>query len=127
MAVPTPFVPEDWLFLKLSVANYDYGLYYYFYQDGTFEHHKVKVTGELNTHVLAEDEGTNGMGTIVAPQINAQYHQHFFTMRIDPMTDDQQNSVQQINTYSLPYPTGHPENPFDGNSSDYLNPCKKHT
>ncbi|CEP11167.1 hypothetical protein [Parasitella parasitica] len=86
-------------------------LYYYFYQDGTFEY-EVKATGELNTHVSAEDEGANGMGTIVAPQINARYHQHFFTMRIDPMIDGQQNSVQQVDTYSLPYPTGHPKNPF---------------
>ncbi|KAK4517236.1 uncharacterized protein ATC70_000568 [Mucor velutinosus] len=103
----------------VTVANYDYGLYYYFYQDGTFEY-EVKATGELNTHVLAEDEGTNGMGTIVAPQINAQYHQHFFTMRIDPMIDGQRNSVQQVDTYSLPYPTGHPKNPFgNGFTSDY--------
>lgn len=37
------------------MANYDYGLYYYFYQDGTIQY-EVKATGELNTHVLAEDE-----------------------------------------------------------------------
>lgn len=37
------------------MANYDYGLYYYFYQDGTIKY-EVKATGELNTHVLAEDE-----------------------------------------------------------------------
>ncbi|KAI8079609.1 copper amine oxidase [Gilbertella persicaria] len=81
----------------VTVANYDYGLYYYFYQDGTFEY-EVKATGELNTHVLAEDESPEGMGTIVAPQINAQYHQHFFTMRIDPMIDGQNNSVQKVDT-----------------------------
>ncbi|KAI8979475.1 copper amine oxidase [Mycotypha africana] len=103
----------------VTVANYDYGLYYYFYQDGTFEY-EVKATGELNTHVLAEDESAAGMGTIVAPQINAQYHQHFFTMRIDPMIDGQNNSVQQVDTYTLPYPTGHPKNPFgNGFTSDY--------
>ncbi|KAI8377175.1 copper amine oxidase [Choanephora cucurbitarum] len=95
----------------VTVANYDYGLYYYFYQDGTFEY-EVKATGILNTHVLAEDESPSGMGTIVAPQINAQYHQHFFTMRIDPMIDGINNSVQRVDTYSLPYPTGHPLNPF---------------
>lgn len=39
----------------IPVANYDYGLYYYFYQDGTIQY-EVKATGELNTHVLAEDE-----------------------------------------------------------------------
>lgn len=95
----------------VTVANYDYGLYYYFYQDGTFEY-EVKATGELNTNVLAEDETPGGFGTMVAPQINAQYHQHFFTMRIDPMIDGINNSVCQIDTVSLPYPTGHPKNPY---------------
>ncbi|GAA5795012.1 copper amine oxidase [Helicostylum pulchrum] len=103
----------------VTVANYDYGLYYYFYQDGTFEY-EVKATGELNTHVLAEDETTGGFGTIVAPQINAQYHQHFFTMRIDPMIDGQKNSVQRVDTYTLDYPTGHPKNlTGNGFTSEY--------
>lgn len=57
------------------MANYDYGLYYYFYQDDTFEY-EVKATGELNTNVLAKDETPGGFGTMVAPQINAQYHHH---------------------------------------------------
>ncbi|ORZ18896.1 copper amine oxidase [Absidia repens] len=95
----------------VTVANYDYGLYYYFYQDGTFEY-EVKATGELNTHVLAEDETPGGYGVTVAPQINAQYHQHFFTMRIDPMIDGPNNTVGQVDCHRVPYPTGHPNNAF---------------
>ncbi|KAI7861384.1 copper amine oxidase [Spinellus fusiger] len=93
----------------VTVANYDYGLYYYFYQDGSFQY-EVKATGELNTHVLAEDETPGGYGVIVAPQINAQSHQHLFTMRIDPMIDGINNSVCQVETSGVPYPTGHPNN-----------------
>ncbi|KAI7859415.1 copper amine oxidase [Circinella umbellata] len=95
----------------VTVANYDYGLYYYFYQDGTFEY-EVKATGELNTHVLAEDETPGDYGVIVAPQINAQYHQHFFTMRIDPMIDGPNNSVVQYDSYTSPFPTGHERNKY---------------
>ncbi|KAF7731274.1 hypothetical protein EC973_000690 [Apophysomyces ossiformis] len=95
----------------VTVANYDYGLYYYFYQDGSFQY-EVKATGELNTHVLAEDETPGDYGVMVAPQINAQNHQHFFTMRIDPMIDGVNNSVCQVDTQALPYPTGHPRNAF---------------
>ncbi|KAI8379319.1 copper amine oxidase [Radiomyces spectabilis] len=95
----------------VTVANYDYGLYYYFYQDGTFEY-EVKATGELNTHVLAEDETPGDYGVMVAPQINAQHHQHFFTMRIDPMIDGLNNSVAQVDTHRSPFPTGHPRNEF---------------
>ncbi|KAI8150162.1 copper amine oxidase [Fennellomyces sp. T-0311] len=101
----------------VTVANYDYGLYYYFYQDGTFEY-EVKATGELNTHVLAEDESPGDYGVIVAPQINAQYHQHFFTMRIDPMIDGPNNSVVQVDTYRSPFPTGHKRNQY-GNAFVY--------
>lgn len=69
---------------------------------------------------MAEDETTGGFGTIVAPQINAQYHQHFFTMRIDPMIDGQKNSVQRVDTYTLDYPTGHPKNlTGNGFTSEY--------
>ncbi|CDH57012.1 peroxisomal copper amine oxidase [Lichtheimia corymbifera JMRC:FSU:9682] len=93
----------------VTVANYDYGLYYYFYQDGTFEY-QVKATGELNTHVMAEDETPGRYGVTVAPQINAQLHQHFFTMRIDPMIDGPNNSVVQVDTYPSEFPTGHPRN-----------------
>ncbi|KAG0175739.1 hypothetical protein DFQ28_003217 [Apophysomyces sp. BC1034] len=95
----------------VTVANYDYGLYYYFYQDGSFQY-EVKATGELNTHVLAEDETPGEYGVMVAPQINAQNHQHFFTMRIDPMIDGVNNSVCQVDTQRLPYPTGHPKNAY---------------
>ncbi|GAA5805841.1 copper amine oxidase [Helicostylum pulchrum] len=89
----------------VTAANYDYGVYYYFYQDGTFEY-EVKATGILSTSVLAEDETPGGFGTMVAPQVNAQYHQHFFTMRIDPMIDGLNNSVLQVDVRSLDSPTG---------------------
>ncbi|CAO3701876.1 unnamed protein product [Rhizopus stolonifer] len=95
----------------VTVANYDYGLYYYFYQDGSFQY-EVKATGELNTHVLAEDETPGDYGVEVAPQINAQHHQHFFTMRIDPMIDGVNNTVAKVDVERVPYPTGHPKNAF---------------
>ncbi|KAI9015690.1 copper amine oxidase [Phycomyces nitens] len=95
----------------VTVANYDYGLYYYFYQDGSFQY-EVKATGELNTHVLAEDETPGPYGVMVAPQINAQYHQHFFTMRIDPMIDGTNNSICKVDTQRVPHPTGHPNNMY---------------
>lgn len=67
---------------------------------------------------MAEDETPGPYGVTVAPQINAQYHQHFFTMRIDPMIDGPNNSVAQYDTYPSPFPTGHPRNPY-GNGFIY--------
>ncbi|KAK9762009.1 peroxisomal copper amine oxidase [Basidiobolus ranarum] len=94
-----------------TVANYDYGVYYYFYQDGTFEC-EVKATGIINTSVLAIDETPEKFGETVAPQVNGQHHQHFFTARIDPMIDGLLNSVSKVEVKPYPYPTGHPKNPW---------------
>jgi primary-amine oxidase len=57
--------------------------------------YEIKATGELNTHALAEDECPKPYGTIVAPQIVGQHHQHLFTMRIVPMVDGPENSIEQ--------------------------------
>ncbi|KAI9499304.1 copper amine oxidase [Zychaea mexicana] len=93
----------------ITAANYDYGLYFYFYQDGTFQY-EVKATGELNTHILAEDEDPAPYGTIVAPQVVGQHHQHLFMMRIDPMVDGIDNSVMQVDVVPSTDPVGHPDN-----------------
>ncbi|KAH8548994.1 copper amine oxidase [Umbelopsis sp. PMI_123] len=93
----------------VTVANYDYACYWHLYQDGTINY-EIKATGEVNTHVLAEDETPGPFGTMVAPQINAQHHQHFFTMRIDPMIDGPKNSIAQIDVQPVEEPVGHPKN-----------------
>ncbi|KAI8141003.1 copper amine oxidase [Fennellomyces sp. T-0311] len=93
----------------VTAGNYDYGLYYYFYQDGTIQF-EVKATGELNTQVLALDEDAAPYGTIVAPQIDAQHHQHLFSLRVDPMIDGPNNSVAEIDVVPSELPVGHPDN-----------------
>ncbi|KAI8140977.1 copper amine oxidase [Fennellomyces sp. T-0311] len=93
----------------ITAANYDYGLYFYFYQDGSVQY-EVKATGELNTHVLAEDEDPAPYGSIVAPQVVGQHHQHLFMMRIDPMIDGPHNSVMQVDVVASPEDVGHPDN-----------------
>ncbi|KAI9309045.1 copper amine oxidase [Cunninghamella echinulata] len=95
----------------ITAANYDYGLYFYFYLDGTMQY-EVKATGELNTHVLAKDEDPKPFGTIVAPQVVGQHHQHLFSMRIDPMIDGIENSFAQVDFEASELPTGHPDNEF---------------
>ncbi len=79
-----------------TVANYDYGFFWSFYQDGTIEC-EVKLTGILNVGALDEGEVPK-YGTEVAPQVNAPYHQHFFNFRIDPILDGVKNSVVETHT-----------------------------
>ncbi|WP_191567209.1 primary-amine oxidase [Metabacillus idriensis] len=79
-----------------TVANYDYGFFWYFYTDGRIEH-EAKLTGILNVGVIEAGEKPK-YGSEVAPQISAPIHQHFFNYRIDPFIDGQKNSVVEWNT-----------------------------
>lgn len=50
-------------------------------QDGQIQH-EVKLTGCLSTNVLSPGEGPMPThGTLLAPGLNAQIHQHFFAVR----------------------------------------------
>ncbi len=91
-----------------NVGNYDYGFYWYFYQDGTIQM-EVKLTGIMNTMTLKPGE-TARFGTEVAPRLNAPYHQHFFNARLDFDIDGGANTVHEVNTRSVP---SGPENPYD--------------
>jgi primary-amine oxidase len=89
-----------------TVGNYDYGFYWYFYQDGTIQL-EVKLTGIMNTQTLKPGESTR-YGTEVAPRLNAPNHQHFFNARLDLDIDGEANTAVEINTRSVP---SGPENP----------------
>lgn len=84
-----------------TVDNYEYGFYWYFYQDGTIQY-EIKLTGILLCGALADQPK---YGTLVAPDLNAIIHQHFFGMRLDFDIDGSENSVVEVNTQSeLPGP-----------------------
>ena len=79
-----------------TVGNYEYGFFWYFYQDGTIQL-EIKLTGIINTAGIPEGE-TPRYGTLVAPQLNAHVHQHFFNFRLDMSVDGEANSVHEVNT-----------------------------
>lgn len=56
-------------------------------QDGGIQF-EIKLTGELSTNQLSPGEARPEYGTLVAPAVNAQLHQHMFCVRIDPAVDD---------------------------------------
>ncbi|KAJ3782694.1 copper amine oxidase [Lentinula aff. detonsa] len=74
-----------------TLANYEYIWNYLFYQDGSIEI-EVRLTGILQVYAQQAGE-PNPFGTTVAPGVNAHYHQHMFSFRIDPMVDGIKNSV----------------------------------
>ncbi|WAL60250.1 primary-amine oxidase [Thermocoleostomius sinensis] len=88
-----------------TVDNYEYGFFWYFYQDGTIQY-EVKLTGLLLCGALADYPK---YGTIVAPELNALNHQHFFCMRLDFDLDGTANSVYEINTEAEPIGPDNPQ------------------
>lgn len=89
-----------------TVANYEYGFFWYFYQDGTIQY-EVKLTGIVNTTALMPGE-TSKYGTLIAPQLNAPIHQHFFNVRLDMNLDGENNSVYEVNTQAEPIGVDNP-------------------
>jgi primary-amine oxidase len=88
-----------------TVDNYEYGFFWYFYQDGTIQY-EIKLTGILLCAALTD---TPHYGTLVAPELNALNHQHFFNMRLDFDLDGLENSVYEVNTEAVPLDA---ENPY---------------
>lgn len=65
-------------------------------------------------YLLAQGESASPYGTEVAPRINAQYHQHIFALRVDPMVDGIENTVVESDILPL-HPPGSAEN-YGGNA-----------
>ncbi|XP_044492648.1 copper methylamine oxidase-like isoform X2 [Mangifera indica] len=68
-----------------TVANYEYGFFWHFYQDGKVEA-EVKLTGILSLGALQPGE-VRKYGTTIAPGLYAPVHQHFFVARMDMAVD----------------------------------------
>ena len=83
-----------------TVGNYDYGFYWNFYQDGTIQC-EVKLTGIVNTMALKPGEQPR-FGREIAPSVNAPFHQHIFAARLDMAVDGEANSIEEVNTVSVP-------------------------
>jgi primary-amine oxidase len=81
-----------------TVDNYEYGFFWYFYQDGTIQY-EIKLTGILLCGALSDFPK---FGTVVAPELNAINHQHFFGMRLDFDIDGVNNSVYEVNSEAEP-------------------------
>jgi primary-amine oxidase len=83
-----------------TIGNYDYGFFWYLYQDGTIES-EVKATGIIATSATPPGE-TPKYGQLVAEGVNGMIHQHFFNVRLDFDLDGIRNSVYEVHTESTP-------------------------
>jgi primary-amine oxidase len=91
-----------------TVENYEYGFFWYLYQDGNIQF-EIKLTGILSLGALPPGE-KSPYGNLIAPQLYAPYHQHFFNMRLDVDLDGTANSVYQVDVVADELG---PKNPFE--------------
>lgn len=84
----------------MTVANYEYLVYWRFYQDGNIEC-EVRATGIMVvTHI---DEGqSHPNGTLVDNRTYAPFHQHFIVARMDLDIDGTENTVVRSETQIVP-------------------------
>jgi primary-amine oxidase len=99
-----------------TIGNYDYAVNYIFKQDGSMEV-DLALTGIMLAKGVKEkraDEGKHSMmkmdstGHLVAENIVAPHHQHFFNFRLDFDVDGMNNSVTEMNSSAMPVGTNNP-------------------
>ncbi|WP_240629928.1 primary-amine oxidase [Specibacter cremeus] len=91
----------------VTVANYEYLVYWRFYQDGNIEC-EVRATGIMvASHVNEGQEHPSG--SLVDQRTYAPFHQHFLVARLDLDIDGTANTVYRTETEMVPMG---PDNPY---------------
>jgi primary-amine oxidase len=78
----------------VTVANYEYLVYWRFYQDGNIEC-EVRATGIMITSAAG---AARGSGTLVDQDTYAPFHQHFIVARLDLDIDGADNTVYALDS-----------------------------
>jgi primary-amine oxidase len=95
-----------------TVGNYDYGFYWYLYQDGTIQL-EAKLTGIIQTAAVMPGE-KYAWGGMVDDNLGGPTHQHFFNVRMHMDLDGGGNTVTEHEFAQRPWGT---DNPY-GNAFD---------
>src|SRR6185436_6331913 len=91
----------------VTVANYEYLVYWRLYQDGNIEC-EVRATGILVTTHFTEGQ-PHPNGTLVDEHTYAPFHEHFLVARLDMDVDGSDNTVVMSESYAEPMG---PDNPY---------------
>jgi primary-amine oxidase len=90
----------------VTVANYEYLVYWRFYQDGNIEC-EVRATGIMVTSSFPPGQPP-ATGTVVDQRTYAPYHQHFIVARLDLDIDGEPNTVYAVESRALPVTDANP-------------------
>src|ERR1041384_1627698 len=84
----------------VTVANYEYLVYWRFYQDGNIEC-EVRATGLMVTTPYGDD-GPPPSGKVFDNRTYAPFHQPFLVARLDLDVDGDDNTVMEVDSRALP-------------------------
>ena len=84
----------------VTVGNYEYGFFWYLYQDASIEF-EVKLTGVLSTGAVPTGETPQPRRRRRA-RLYGPNHQHFFCVRLDMDVDGPANTVVEVNSEASP-------------------------
>jgi len=92
--------------VHVTVANYEYLVYWRFYQDGSIEC-EVRATGIMVTTQFPAGRQPP-YGTLVDERTYAPFHQHFIVARLDLDVDGTANTVYASESEALPVSADNP-------------------
>jgi len=101
-----------------TIGNYDYGIFWYLYLDGTIEF-EAKLTGTLYLRAITEGEPTP-YGSLVAPGVNGMVHEHYFNIRLDMSVDGDANTVVEMQADRVPTGSDNPHGNAHGVSESVI-------
>jgi primary-amine oxidase len=91
-----------------TVGNYDYGIFWYLYVDGTIQM-EIKLTGIVTTQSYKEGDDLT-YAALVAPEVAAPIHQHLFCARFDMEVDGANNTAYRVDIEADPPGPNNPHN-----------------
>jgi primary-amine oxidase len=88
--------------VHVTVANYEYLVYWRFYADGNIEC-EVRATGVMVTTPMPRADRSDARhGTVVDERTYAPFHQHFLVARLDLDVDGAENTVVEVDSVAAP-------------------------
>ena len=90
-----------------TVANYEYLVYWRFYQDGNIEL-EIRATGIMVTTPIPDGQSSSPYGTTVDMGTYAPFHQHFLVARLDLDVDGTDNTVLEVDSFAFPTDESNP-------------------
>ena len=91
-----------------TVGNYEYGYFWYFHQDGSWQF-EAKLTGIVHTAGVTPGSARSPHSLPLGEGFVSSAHQHFFCARLDLDIDGVDNAVYQVEYVADPWGPDNPD------------------